>query len=978
MASNCLRLLNNLIITFSNTIHTPFSDDFIKITELSTGHYGETIEIEPLFTECICGKKLKKFFATNLHKERTVRCDLCNTTVKNNNTFWRCTEESDSVHKEGYTICDCCIIRYCDGNIKHCPYYTRLSSIIHAYNKDIMQTEIQINSTNILQIQNDYLHLLETHQSDEEWEFIAKCLGYCDISECVMFRRNNRNRNIFHDTDNKTNGDYCNNVFSEIMDKIHCCFQHCYDIGHRLLIDERYLIEKEQTCNVFNDNVSIQQLLTSNQLLKINKILSCKRKLSERLYAGRLRVKYDQLMTEISESKSDDNSQQSMYCFGIRFNYGENPDWYGDISVSPKYSSLKSEMVKNSFCSLTIDQFNNEYNKAQINFASFYCKKHFAPQRIYDHQEYKYFKIEYLLSLMIYCNFDTLQNVFSKTYRENNGADHTEFYHLGKYLKMATKKFGTSRKYDSEGYRQQFHHGISEKLFFPQYFQNLMINGPLSTTTDILVAYNFTNNNKGLVVTFVRYLAGGMGHTTSAPKYFSCDWLSDFPSEKECLFIQEWEKLTINNIIDVKIACEYKSILTAMEKIDRAFESAIHVEEIAKDIQILVKAVINHQLSVSTIKTLEKYGTNLIRTYFENRTRVTIWFDEIVNNKHISCALEIFLHSTFKWVKLKEINLLYPKLKYIECWHTTFSHLVLDDVLSNVDYFNLQTICIVIGEVDNAAKPQCPGSHGLCKFSTPHEGYGCDVCNDTMRANRDMWGCRVCNYDLCERCYEKENKKFNTYAAIKICKQYSDRFRKNGLFIAFYENSRLYIDKLDVLVYSLKWIEREKLAYFDNIGTELHQPTRTLIEAQLSGNDNMKHKLFNDWCLHKGSFSIDWEVMNQPNNSHLLSILCCKEYEWIKIKKINLLFPNLGHLSVSGIKLCTSTIINILEHLDDKNTKLEAITIDYTNDDESYCSDTIVLQYNKQFEEKGWQIEKKTTRNCWNKHSKYAVRIAKI
>eukprot|EP01084_Bolivina_argentea_P261057 441031_1 len=278
----------------------------------------------------------------------------------------------------------------------------------------------------------------------------------------------------------------------------------------------------------------------------MNKILSCKRKLSPRLYAGRLRVKYDQLMPETSELKSDDNSQQSMYCFGIGFKYGykgENGYYYSEVSVSPKYSSLKSELIKNSVCSLTIDQFNNEYNKAQINFASFYCKKHFAAWRLYDHQEYKYFKIEHLLSLMIYCNFDTLQNLFSKTYRENNGAAHTEFYHQGKYLKMAMHNFGTSCK----GYREQFHHGISEKLFFPQYFQNLVFNAPLSTTTDILVAFKFTNNNKGLVVTFARYPGGMERYATLAPKYFSCDWLSDFPSEKECLFIQESQELRINN-----------------------------------------------------------------------------------------------------------------------------------------------------------------------------------------------------------------------------------------------------------------------------------------------------------------------------------------------------------------------------------------------------------------------------------------------
>ena len=38
---------------------------------------------------------------------------------------------------------------------------------------------------------------------------------------------------------------------------------------------------------------------------------------------------------------------------------------------------------------------------------------------------------------MTYCNYTNFQHLFSKTYRENDGKDHTQFYWFGKLLKEA-------------------------------------------------------------------------------------------------------------------------------------------------------------------------------------------------------------------------------------------------------------------------------------------------------------------------------------------------------------------------------------------------------------------------------------------------------------------------------------------------------------------------------------------------------------
>lgn len=55
----------------------------------------------------------------------------------------------------------------------------------------------------------------------------------------------------------------------------------------------------------------------------------------------------------------------------------------------------------------------------------------------------------------------------------------------------------------------------------------------------------------------------------------------------------------------------------------------------------------------------------------------------------------------------------------------------------------------------------CPGKHGLTRFLSPHEGCCCDSCHEVpgrkkcVEIGAAMWGCRVCNWDICEeKCYE--------------------------------------------------------------------------------------------------------------------------------------------------------------------------------------------------------------------------------
>eukprot|EP01083_Nonionella_stella_P085834 238121_1 len=224
--------------------------------------------------------------------------------------------------------------------------------------------------------------------------------------------------------------------------------------------------------------------------------------------------------------------------------------------VLPKFENLKQELINNTICHIVLEQFVSEYAKAMMHLHSFYGKKNF-----------KGMKIEHMLSVMIHCNFDTLQCYFNKTYRENQGKDHCNFYWMGLYLKTAVHEYGTRI---CRGSITSFYHGFSKQLIFPEYITTAVGHGvsihcPLSTSSSQTVAIKFADQNQGLVVELT-----GMNAT-----YFPCKWISDFGYESEYLFVQNSdaikEHLKIENIINCRTLYECKHVLDALVHIMRVF-----------------------------------------------------------------------------------------------------------------------------------------------------------------------------------------------------------------------------------------------------------------------------------------------------------------------------------------------------------------------------------------------------------------------
>eukprot|EP01084_Bolivina_argentea_P312004 540130_1 len=548
-----------------------------------------------------------------------------------------------------------------EHDVSGCNQTHRLIKTIHIY-----------NGVKMKDLYNDFLHILSHHSNDQQFEWIKNQLKHCNINKCKTFKKRYTNNEHLHDS------------YQQIVNKIHCYFYHSYDIGDRFTTAEKQRMaigddEKQYDCG--------DQLLFNKSLQTMNRILQSKQKLVLQQCNRKKQNKYTALF-----------SQENLYKYGIKFKYGYkeepvdcNDKGYTGHQVSPKYSSLKEEMISNSISTLTLAQFINEYEKAKIHFDSHYCKS--------NHKE---IKCQYLLSVMIYCNYDLLQYEFSKTYRENDGGSHNEFYFLGKNLKICIKNCGT---YISDGTVNEFYHGINEQLSFPSYIGSGVFNGisvlcPLSTSSSLAVAANFTNNN-GILVTFV-------AKRRSVLKYFAVSWLSNFPSESEYLFIQNNHhcRLEIKNIINVKFGFEFKIILSALRIIRSltmaivldlhhfdAQSSVLDIGNVQSEMKTLVYKIICDQLSKAisfyhSFASLNHHAKQLIQVYCTNQW--TLHFKEnFMQNYKDSKFVHLFfdIHNKYGYftrIKWKQIIVLFPNVRRIEFSQVALSKIILMDLAMNL------------------------------------------------------------------------------------------------------------------------------------------------------------------------------------------------------------------------------------------------------------------------------------------------------
>eukprot|EP01084_Bolivina_argentea_P253478 425781_1 len=452
------------------------------------------------------------------------------------------------------------------NDVTICNDVKQLTKIILQYNAFINKNknnELNGSRMRVSKILAWFLHSLQKHDENEEFDFIVKQLGSCDLVNCTIFRRNrdkNKQKQNYENTQDL--------LYFQTMDKIHCYYQHSYDIGHRSKKESNRIITE-----IHNDDTSdnFNYLINNYKPMKTHK----------KTMTERYNNKFNQFLC-------DNQQNNNLYSSGREMIYkypGEHESNYDQSHrVEQRWKHLKQELIQNEICSINKAQFKNEYNKATVHLDSRYRRTLFREMNV-----------EHILSMMIYCNFDELQNLFSKTYRQNI-KQHDQFYHMGKFIKMCIHSFGIKANANKTGNKYLlFYHGMQEKLLFRELLgvdgKGVVIHCPLSTSSSFAVATNFTNNENGLIIVF--------GGISSSARYFSCKWLSDFANESEMLFVQNHDPLQINDIVDPHTLFHFNSILKVINTIDNIISTKnrkIIKTDISLCLSKLITKIIDNQL----------------------------------------------------------------------------------------------------------------------------------------------------------------------------------------------------------------------------------------------------------------------------------------------------------------------------------------------------------------------------------------------
>eukprot|EP01084_Bolivina_argentea_P066679 121571_1 len=374
------------------------------------------------------------------------------------------------------------------------------------------------------------------------------------------------------------------------------------------------------------------------------------------------RFKYKQIATTTSKNTST-------YSYGYSFVYGydgEHVNREDFIHVKPKYASLKEELISGK-CNMRILAFNQVHESA-TNMYNDTMRK----------QQYSNLPLECVLALIVYCDYDSIQYALGLSMRKNDGRDHTEFYHLAKYIKIAIHKHGTRVK---DGNVKKFYHGIDKQLFFPSYVNNVCINCPLSTSSSYEVATTFCGS-EGLIMMF----EDDIGYN----KYFDCQWLSAFSFEQECLFMSNTYPMKIVNIVQAPFGTQHDSILSGLMLVDQMIKYQICSCD--EKLKHLTRQLMMIQLSYKFVEQqqwLNEYSLNIIETFFSNVATIELSLAAFTMKEQYSLFFDLF----FKIIHGEE-KVITMKMQYINSLFPNIAHMTLHQF--PLSYFSVKTLCMEI------------------------------------------------------------------------------------------------------------------------------------------------------------------------------------------------------------------------------------------------------------------------------------------
>eukprot|EP01084_Bolivina_argentea_P212650 361422_1 len=302
---------------------------------------------------------------------------------------------------------------------------------------------------------------------------------------------------------------------------------------------------------------------------------------------------------------------------------------------------------------------------------------------------------KHIIAMMVYCNYDTLQQKLSETYRKTKHDEtddelkerHRNYYHMGKYLRECVECFGMKSEAANN---MKLFNGINKYVTFSSL--NAYVKGPFSTTRQYVVAVNFCNDTGLILELNLQPIVWQMSFCESLDAYFvvtcfDCSFLSDYVNEQEIFFIGGLNNFTLKNIIDVQTNRTYVTQIKGIKQatyncfVDDAWGDTLYVPSNKLEVQMATNLLLK-ELNYQNTENEEMKGLNIQRSFHNHCINIKqiVFYEN--NSKNL--VQDQLLKYWTGWIQLNTILSLFPNIERIIFDARSKNILFLQDIIIDV------------------------------------------------------------------------------------------------------------------------------------------------------------------------------------------------------------------------------------------------------------------------------------------------------
>eukprot|EP01083_Nonionella_stella_P046162 123586_1 len=492
---------------------------------------------------------------------------------------------------------------------------------------------------------NDYNHLVVVH-GDQLEQICAQLIARrqfetCDVTKCALTTRHYDNRRRDKPKLSNPNIDSKSLFFQEIFDSIHYYIFHLFDVGLRTKQNDSVDNTAEE------DNVDD---CIDAQLRKLAQDARQKREF-ERFGSNKFNINNTVEVSDDSDEQKGGVSDQKQSASTGSFNIGlifyywpfyksvkqlpvadvepDNVNDHGgynvyELFVQQKYRSFKEEI--SNYDHVSVNAYHAVVVKADLYRNTDIAKRLKAAESRslhYDIAEGSPFNYEYLIALILYCDFSALCTDFSSTFRPTFAAESLEsikkrnqkYWWLSKLLRETVQIYGYC------GYE----HDEANTLQGPWYcgMTNMIVANfvcrlcsPTSASQQFAVAVRFSGD-KGIIMQ--------LNNTSSELlRGFDCSWISSFREEDERLFMGGSYRMQIESVRDMKTKMNYYPFFHALSYFDSMLSGTRMEGRVSKRDIVALKALMKQEVAPTDKCKLPEYVLKAFHLFCDNKIQIAI------------------------------------------------------------------------------------------------------------------------------------------------------------------------------------------------------------------------------------------------------------------------------------------------------------------------------------------------------------------